>query len=666
MKTKLFDKVLIANRGEIAIRIIKTLRKLGIKSVAVYSEADANALHVDLADEAVFIGNAPATDSYLCIDHIISAIRKSGAQAVLPGYGFLSENSKFAEALEKEGITFIGPNAQCIRSMGDKVEAKKIAEKASVSTVPGYLGTIDTPKTAVKIANKIGFPVIIKAAAGGGGRGMRVVHNDHEMEDAFISASNEAMNSFKDNRVFIEKYITNPRHIEIQVLADKHGNSVCLGERECSIQRHHQKIIEEAPSPFLSDKARKVMYKQVKKLVKKIGYFSAGTVEFIVDQQERFYFMEMNTRLQVEHTVTELIYGIDLVEHMIRIAAGEPLTLDQDTLNPQGWAIESRICAEDPTRGFLPSSGRIVKYQEPPRSSHIRVDSGVMEGMEVSMFYDQMIAKLCTHAPTRKEAIQIMSKALEEYVISGIAHNISFLQAIMAHPRFISGDISTSFIADEYPTGFLGAELTSETTKILLAAAIYMHMTESIRNAKISGSSKEQVRKVGTRWVVEVDKTSYPVLIQQVNNGYNIRYESNRIYIRSTWNIGDNLLRAEVNNKHVAIKVVPILNGYKLTYAGNEVTAFVKSLRTAELGQFMLAKSRDTATKELTAPLAGKVSKVHVEPGQIVKKGEKLVVVEAMKMENLISATHDAKVAVVSVKAGDEVSTGQVLVEFEE
>lgn len=472
MKNKLFDKVLIANRGEIAVRIIKTLKKLGIKSVAVYSEADTNALHLDLADEAIFIGNSPATDSYLCIPHIISAIRKSGAQAVHPGYGFLSENPQFAEALAKEKVVLIGPSAECIRSMGDKIEAKKMAEKAGVSTVPGYLGVIDSPNHAIKIAKKIGFPVMVKAAAGGGGRGMRVVKNAEEMEDAFVSASNEAMNSFKDNRVFIEKYITNPRHIEIQVLADKHGNVLCLGERECSIQRHHQKIIEEAPSPFLSEKTRKQMYKQSFKLVREINYFSAGTVEFIVDSKENFYFMEMNTRLQVEHCVTELIYDVDLVEQMIRVAAGERLTINQSDIKPNGWAIESRICAEDPSRGFLPSSGRIIRYEEPPRSSSIRIDSSITEGIEVSMFYDQMISKLCTHAPTREEAIKTMQKALGEYVISGIAHNISFLQAIMQNPKFIAGDISTNFIGQEYPEGFLGAELTSEITKTLLAATI--------------------------------------------------------------------------------------------------------------------------------------------------------------------------------------------------
>jgi propionyl-CoA carboxylase alpha chain len=665
MEDKLFDKVLIANRGEIAVRIIKTLKNLGIKSIAVYSESDTNALHVNLADEAIFIGNSPATDSYLCIDHIIAAIRKSGAQAVHPGYGFLSENAAFAKALEKEKVVLIGPSIDAISIMGDKIEAKKIADKAGVNTVPGYLGTIEDARKAVKLAQKIGFPVMVKAAAGGGGRGMRVVHNKEEMENAFTSASNEAKNSFSDDRVFIEKYITNPRHIEIQVLADKHGNVVCLGERECSIQRHHQKIIEEAPSPFISDKIRNIMYKQSLKLVNKIGYYSAGTVEFIVDSNQKFYFMEMNTRLQVEHCVTELIYDIDIVEQMLRIAAGQKLNIKQSDIKANGWAIESRICAEDPSRGFLPSSGRIIQYQEPPRDAQIRLDSGIAEGVEVSMFYDQMISKLCTHAKTRKEAIEVMHKALGEYVITGIAHNISFLQAIMGHPKFTAGNISTDFIDEEYPEGFLGAEITSEITKVLLAAAIHVHMTGAIRTAGISDNSLEQVRKIGTRWVVNIDDISYPVIIQPVIGGYNIRYESNRIGIRSNWNLGENLLRGEVNGQQIIVRVAQILNGYKLTYTAREVEAYVSTPRAAELEQFMPVKNKNLIQTSLNAPLAGKIVKIFVQKGQDIKKGEKLIIIEAMKMENLILSEFENKISSIQVKEGDEISVNQVLIEFD-
>jgi len=663
---KLFDKVLIANRGEIAVRIIKTLRKLRIKSVAVFSESDTNAVHVNLADEAEFIGNSPAIDSYLCIDHIISAIRKSGAQAVHPGYGFLSENPKFAEALAAEGVALIGPSPESIKSMGDKIEAKIIAEKSKVNTVPGYMGIISDDKKALSIAKKIGFPVIVKAAAGGGGRGMRVVHNSEELVEAFHSASNEAKNSFSDGRVFIEKYIQSPRHIEIQVLADKYGNAITLGERECSIQRHHQKIIEEAPSPFISEKTRKEMCKQSLKLVKAMGYYSAGTVEFIVDSKQNFYFMEMNTRLQVEHCVTELIYGVDLVEQMIRIAAGQKLQLKQEDIKVNGWAMESRICAEDPARGFLPSSGRITTYQEPIKHPQIRVDSGIAEGGEVSMFYDQMIAKLCTHAPTRDEAIKLMSRALGEYSILGIAHNMSFLQSMMQHPKFIKGDITTTFIEEEYPEGFLGEEITSEITRVFIAASIHIHMTEAIRTANISGSESDQDKKVGTRWIVNIDKSFYPVIIKPVAGGYNIRNDNNRIYVRSDWVTGGKLFRGTVNGIASTVRVTPIINGYQLTYSARDSIVRVLSPRIAELAQFMPKKEKKIDTKSLKAPLSGRISKVFVEKDQLVKQGQKLLVIEAMKMENTICALRESVVENVHVKDGDTVSTNQLMLTFGE
>jgi propionyl-CoA carboxylase alpha chain len=663
---KLFDKVLIANRGEIAVRIIKTLRKLKIKSVAVFSESDTNAVHVNMADEAIFIGNSPAIDSYLCIDHIISAIRKSGAQAVHPGYGFLSENTHFAKALQEEGVTLIGPSPESIKNMGDKIEAKIIAEKSKVNTVPGYMGIIPDGKKALSIAKKIGFPVIVKAAAGGGGRGMRVVHNSEELVDAFHSASNEAKNSFSDGRVFIEKYIQSPRHIEIQILADQHGNALTLGERECSIQRHHQKIIEEAPSPFISEKTRKEMYKQSLKLVKAMGYYSAGTIEFIVDQKQNFYFMEMNTRLQVEHCVTELIYGLDLVEQMIRVAAGQKLKISQKDLKVNGWAIESRICAEDPKRGFLPSSGRITTYQEPLKHPQIRVDSGVTEGGEVSMFYDQMISKLCTHAPTREEAIKLMVSALGEYSILGIAHNISFLQSIMQHPKFIKGDIATTFIEEEYPQGFLGEEITSEITKTFISAAIHIHMTEAIRTAGITGTDEDQVKKVGTRWIVSIDDAFFPIIIKPVVGGYNIRHENNRIYVRSDWTTGGKLFRGTVNGINTAVRVEYITNGYILTYSARDSVVRVMSPRIAELAQFMPKKEKKIDTKSLKAPLAGKVSKIFVEKGQSVKNGQKILLIEAMKMENTICALKDAIVEHIHINEGENVLSNQLMITFKE
>jgi propionyl-CoA carboxylase alpha chain len=661
----LFDKVLIANRGEIAVRIIKTLQKLKIKSVAVYSETDTNALHVGMADEAIFIGNSPATDSYLCIEHIIEAVRKSGAQAVHPGYGFLSENAEFARALQKEKITLIGPSAEHIRIMGDKIQAKTFAERAKINTVPGYLGIIKNTSEAEKIAKKIGFPVIVKAAAGGGGRGMRVVHNQKDLSDAFISASNEAKNSFSDGRVFIEKYIENPRHVEIQVLADKYGNAVCIGERECSIQRNHQKVIEEAPSPFISEKTRKEMFKQSLSLVKEIGYYSAGTMEFMVDKEQNFYFMEMNTRLQVEHCVTELVFGIDLVEEMIRIAAGRELTLSQKDLKPNGWAIESRICAEDPSRGFLPSSGRITQYEEPPRNDQIRIDSGIVEGGEVNMFYDQMISKLCTHAPTRKEAVELMQKALGEYVIVGISHNISFLQAIMDHKRFIEGDISTGFITQEYPKGFSGAEITSEVTRIFLAVALFVHMAYVIREMGITGDISDQIRKVGTRWIVNFDGLSFPLVIQPITNGYYIRQGTDRIYVRSNWTIGATLFRGNINGIDATVTIQPSIKGYQLIHSGRKVNAYVLSPRIAELEQFMPESKTQASQPYLNSTLSGKIVKISVKEGNEIKIGDQLIVIEAMKMENIIISEREAKISKVCFKPDDIVSVNERLFEFE-
>ncbi len=664
MNKPLFDKILIANRGEIALRIMRTLKKMGIKSVAVYSETDTYSMHVQYADEAYYIGNSPATESYLSIQNIINAIRASGAQAVHPGYGFLSENANFANVLKREGVTLIGPAASAIKKMGDKIEAKKIAIEAGVSTVPGYIGTIKDFNQAIEIAEKIGFPVIVKATAGGGGRGMRVVRNSQEMATAFESAKLEAMNNFSDGRLFIEKLIQAPRHIEIQLLADQYGNSVCLGERECSIQRYHQKVIEEAPSSFITEEIRQQMYKQVMALASKVGYYSAGTVEFIVDQNKNFYFLEMNTRLQVEHPVTELITGVDIVEEMIKVAAGEKLSFSQKDVNLKGWAFESRICAENPMRGFLPSSGRITEYSEPPKNANIRIDTGLGLGGEVSMFYDPMIAKLCTYGETREQALAVMRSALSSYIIQGISHNISFLEALIAHPRFIAGDINTAFIEEEYPDGFSGAGLTSEITKIFLATAIFIYIAEQKRASMIPGQMIEQANKIGTRWVVSIDDKLFPVLIKAVDDGYNIRQEHDRIYIRSKWNLGSRLFSGIVNGIKANVKIENIPTGYILSHSGISIKAYVRSPRMSELESLMITKSEHEEQTELLAPLAGQIIAIKVQEGSEVVVGQDIMVLTAMKMENIITAERDGKIAKILVTENENVVSGQVLIEY--
>jgi propionyl-CoA carboxylase alpha chain len=662
----MFEKVLVANRGEIALRIMRTLKKMNIKTVAVYSETDTNALHVQFADEAMYIGPSPATESYLSIKNIIKAIQKSGAQAVHPGYGFLSENAEFARELKAIGVKLIGPSDKVITTMGDKIEAKKMAQLAKVSTVPGYLGEIDDIEHAKKIAQEIGFPIIIKAAGGGGGRGMRVVHNIEDLNEALNSAKREAANSFRDNRMFIERFVEDPRHIEIQVLADNFGNVLCLGERECSIQRHHQKIIEEAPSSFMDEKTRQTMYQQSIDLCKLVNYTSAGTVEFIMDQNKNFFFLEMNTRLQVEHCVTELITGIDIVEQMVNIACGERLHFTQEDIKLNGSAIESRICSEDPTRGFLPSSGRITEYKEPNKSSQIRIDSGVKEGHEVSMFYDPMIAKLCTYAPTRAEAIEHMKSALGSFIIKGVSHNISFLEAIMSTPSFASGDISTSFIDKQYPEGFLGADLTSEITQIMLATAVYIHMNKAAREMSITGQLRGKEKQVSTRWVVNIDDKSYSIFVKPREQGYIVRFENKHIFVKSNWILGNNLFHGMVNDKTVNVKISITDGGYQLHHAGASVLIKVRSPRAAELEQFMQVKNLDSmAANTITAPISGKVVQVKVKAGDEVKLGQELMLVEAMKMENVIYASKKAKVKSVYVQAEDLVNVNQEIIELE-
>lgn len=663
---KTFKKVLIANRGEIARRVIRTCRRLGIKTVAVYSEADLNSLHVTEADEAVFIGPSPSNQSYLVIDNIIDAVLQTGADAVHPGYGFLSENAKFAERLAQIGVKFIGPSPKAIAYMGDKIEAKKHAMNAGVNVVPGYQGQIQDAKEAEQIASKIGYPVMFKAAAGGGGKGMRIVNSNEEVEKALATTKNEAKKSFGDDRIFVEKFITNPRHIEIQILGDEHGNVICLGERECSIQRHNQKVIEEAPSSFLDDKIRAEMYKQSAALAKLVGYANAGTVEFIMDQQKNFYFLEINTRLQVEHPVTEYVTGLDLVEEQIKVALGNKLELQQKDVKLKGWAIESRIYAEDPTRGFLPSTGRITEYMEPKAGKNVRIDSGIYAGGEVSMFYDAMVAKLITYGKDRNEAIDRMQVALSEYVIGGISHNISFLQAIFEHDRFRKGNLSTKFIEQEYPKGFSGAELTEYKTKVLLAVGLYIYVKDAGRASKITGQIPEKPRRIPERLVVSVDDAKFTVNYEHIKNGFDIRFERQTYEVTSDFVLGNKLWQGTVDGEVANVYIENIDGGQLLTYMGSKAKVTVRSLRVAELEKYIPAFDDSWMSNDLSAPISGAIVDVRVKVGQQVSRGQDLVVLEAMKMENILYAERDAIVKKVLVKKGDSVSVNQVLLEFDD
>jgi propionyl-CoA carboxylase alpha chain len=663
---KTFKKILIANRGEIARRVIRTCRKMGIKTVAVYSEADLNSLHVTEADEAVFIGPSPSNQSYLVIENIIDACLKTGADAVHPGYGFLSENAKFAERLAQIGVKFIGPSPKAISYMGDKIEAKKHAMNAEVSVVPGYQGQIKDEKEALKIAEKIGFPVMFKAAAGGGGKGMRIVNSKEEVSQALSSTRNEAKKSFGDDRIFIEKFITNPRHIEIQILGDEHGNVICLGERECSIQRHNQKVIEEAPSPFIDDKTRKEMYHQATALAKLVEYQNAGTVEFIMDQQKNFYFLEINTRLQVEHPVTEYVTGLDLVEEQIKVALGNKLPLKQGDVKLEGWAIESRIYAEDPSRGFLPSTGRINEYMEPKTGKNVRVDSGIYAGGEVSMFYDAMVAKLITYGKNRAEAVERMQTALSEYVISGISHNISFLQAIFEHERFRAGNLSTKFIEQEYPKGFSGAELTEYKTKVLLSVGLYVYVKDAYRAAKITGQIPEKPRRIPERLVVSVDDSRFTVNYEPIKDGFEINFEKQTFEVTSDFILGNKLWQGEVDDETANVYIEHIDGGYLLTYMGSKAKVTVRSLRVAELEKYVPEKDDSWMSNDMEAPISGAIVEVRVKVGDVVARGQDLVVLEAMKMENILYSERDAIVKEILVKKGDPVSVNQVLIKFDE
>jgi propionyl-CoA carboxylase alpha chain len=666
----MFNKILIANRGEIACRVIKTAKKMGITTVAIYSDADADALHVKMADEAVHIGPPPANQSYIVIDKVMEAVRSSGAQAVHPGYGFLSENAKFAQALTAIGVAFVGPPVGAIEKMGDKITSKKVAQEAGVSTVPGYMGEIGDADEAVKISNEVGYPVMIKASAGGGGKGMRIAWNDDEARTGFQSSKNEAAASFGDDRIFIEKFITQPRHIEIQVLCDSHGNGIYLGERECSIQRRNQKVVEEAPSPFLDEATRKAMGEQAVMLAQAVDYASAGTVEFIVDGERNFYFLEMNTRLQVEHPVTELITGVDLVEQMLRVANGEKLSITQDDVKLNGWAIENRLYAEDPYRGFLPSIGRLTRYRPPQevvQDSHmVRNDTGVFEGGEISMYYDPMIAKLCTWAPTRGEAIEHMRNALDGFELEGIGHNLPFLSAVMDHPVFIAGEMTTAFIEEQYPDGFVGVELPDGDLRRIAASAAAMHRVAEIRRTRVSGRMDNHERRVGTDWVVNLQGQSHAVKIDADTGGSNVTFDDGtQMRVSSDWTPGDQLATLQVDGDLLVLKVGKISGGFRIRSRGADMKVHVRTPRQAELAALMPEKLPPDTSKYLLCPMPGLIVKVDVEVGQEVQEGQALCTVEAMKMENILRAERKGIVAKVNAAAGDSLAVDDVILEFE-
>ncbi len=669
----MFKKILIANRGEIACRVIKTARQMGIATVAVYSDADRDALHVEMADEAVRIGPAPAAESYLVAGKIIEACKATGAEAVHPGYGFLSERASFCAALEEEGIIFIGPKPKAIRAMGDKIESKKFANAANVSTVPGYLGVIENGDHAEKIAGEVGYPVMIKASAGGGGKGMRIAWSKDEVRDGFDRARSEAKSSFGDDRVFIEKFVVQPRHIEIQVLADAHGNAVYLGERECSIQRRNQKVVEEAPSPFLDEPTRAAMGEQAVALAKAVDYQSAGTVEFIVDAQKNFYFLEMNTRLQVEHPVTELVTGVDLVEQMIRIAAGERLLIRQQDVKLNGWAVESRLYAEDPYRDFLPSIGRLTRYRPPPEGwsgqGVVRTDTGVTEGSEISIYYDPMLAKLCTWAPDRLSAIDAMSDALDEFVVDGIEHNVPFLAALMRHPRWREGRLSTGFIAEEYPDGFHPVEPDDEERAVIAAVATAVELLRRDRLDRLTGRLAPHSGVLRTEWVVRIGDHYLPVQLgegivsvpMEIDMGVAGRAHCT---VASDWRPGEPVWHGKVGETKVTAQLRPFENGVRVAWQGMSVAVKVMLPRVAELDRIMPVKVPPDTSKLLLCPMPGLVVSLAVSEGQEVKAGETLAVVEAMKMENVLRAERDLTIARINAKPGDSLAVDAVIMEF--
>ena len=664
----MIKKILVANRGEIACRVFKTAKKMNIKTVAVYSDADENALHVTMADEAVYIGASSASESYLSIDKIISACKKTGANAVHPGYGFLSERAEFCERLAAEDIIFIGPPVNAIEAMGDKITSKKIAQEANVSTVPGHMDLIDDAKHAVTISNKIGYPVMIKASAGGGGKGMRIAWNDEEAIEGFARSKSEAASSFGDDRIFIEKFVVEPRHIEIQVLADQHGNCVYLGERECSIQRRNQKVIEEAPSPFLDEKTRVAMGEQSCALAQAVGYTSAGTVEFIVDKEKNFYFLEMNTRLQVEHPVTELITGIDLVEQMIRVANGEKLNVKQNSIKLNGWAMESRLYAEDPYRNFLPSIGRLTRYRPPTESVTkecvIRNDTGVFEGGEISMFYDPMIAKLCTWSTNRKKAISAMENALDRFEIEGIGHNLPFLSAVMGHTRFKSGNITTAFIDEEYPDGFEGVNPSDDILEVLSVTALIITRMKMQRISARDSTFDNPVPREDNL-VTRIARKNTNMTISDVKDGYKISFEKKSFEASIKYELGGTLAELSINGNQHAVKVTPVIGGYLLRLRGVEQVVKVMNSRIAELSDLMPDKLPADTSKFLLCPMPGLMVSIMVSEGDIIEEGQSLAMVEAMKMENVLRAEKPGKVSKISVAEGDSLAVDEIIMEFE-
>jgi propionyl-CoA carboxylase alpha chain len=665
----MFSKILIANRGEIAVRIIKTCRRLGVKTVVVYSEADADSLAVEMADEAVFIGPAPANQSYLVADKIIDACKQTGAQAVHPGFGFLSEKAEFAQRCADEGIVFIGPNPHAIQAMGDKIESKKFAAAAGVSCVPGHIGEIDDTAHAIRIAEEITYPVMIKASAGGGGKGIRVAWNRKDVEEGFPAVRAEAKGAFGDDRIFIEKFIESPRHIEIQVLGDKHGHVVHLFERECSIQRRNQKVIEEAPSPLLDEATRAAMGAQAVALAQAVNYDSAGTVEFVAGQDKSFYFLEMNTRLQVEHPVTELITGLDLVEQMMRVASGEALAFAQGDLKINGWAVESRIYAEDPYRKFLPSIGRLVRYDPPmegDKSTYtVRNDAGVREGDEISMFYDPMISKLCTWAPTRAGAIAGMGRALEDFHIQGLGHNVPFLAAVMDQPRFQSGQISTNYIVDEFPNGFHGVAPTPFQVDALGAAAVFMHRKLAARARQVgNGLAGPLIR---TEWSVVVGKTRRPVTVADIGGALEITLTGEDRTLRLTdveWRPGRGQFRGVLGGEPFTVEVTPAAEGFVIRHRAARERVLVLTPLSSDMHDRLPEKPKADTSKLVISPMPGLVVSMDVAAGQTVREGEVVCVIEAMKMQNIIRAEHEGVVKSVGPKAGDNVAADEVLVEF--
>ena len=670
----MFKRILIANRGEIACRVIKTARRMGIETVAVYSEADRDALHVEMADEAVLIGPPAAAESYLVIEKIVEACRKTGAQAVHPGYGFLSEREAFSRALEAAGLVFIGPNPGAIAAMGDKIESKKAAAKAKVSTVPGHLGVIEDDKHAVRIADEIGYPVMIKASAGGGGKGMRIANSKSEVAEGFNLAKAEAKASFGDDRVFVEKFIVDPRHIEIQVLGDKHGNVIYLGERECSIQRRNQKVIEEAPSPLLDEATRRKMGEQAVALAKAVNYDSAGTVEFVAGQDKSFYFLEMNTRLQVEHPVTELVTGIDLVEQMIRVAAGEKLGLAQKDVTLTGWAVESRLYAEDPFRNFLPSIGRLVKYRPPAEASQdgitIRNDTGVQEGGEISIHYDPMIAKLVTHAPSRAAAIEAQATALDSFYVDGIRHNIPFLSALMHHPRWREGRLSTGFIAEEFPKGFAVRVPEGEVARRIAAVGAAIDHVLGERKRQISGQLGGRVVQRERRRAVWLDRQEISLEVGREGEAIAVRFvdaegKAGHVHLlQSPWKPGDPVWQGTIDGHFVAVQARPIANGIRLAHQGVEVPVYVWTEAEAASARLMPVTTASDTGKKLLCPMPGLIVSIAVTEGQEVKAGETLAVVEAMKMQNVLRAEQDGTVKKIHASAGATLAVDALILEF--